>query len=70
MKHKLDPLALPPLDERLRYTIPETAAYLRQSRSKTYADIDAGLLEVVRDGRRVYATGRAIVARIQGAVAA
>ena len=54
---------LPPLDLNQRYSIPETNAYLRQSRAKTYQDIQSGKLKVIRDGRRVYISGRAIAAR-------
>ena len=57
---------LPPLDVLQRYTIQETTAYLRQSRSKTYDDIKAGVLQVIKDGRRTYVSGRAIAARSQG----
>lgn len=61
---------LPPLDPLQRYTIPEAAAYLRQSRSKTYEDIASGRLETIKDGRRRYVTGRGIVARSAGDEAA
>jgi len=54
---------LPPLDILQRYSLAETAAYLRQSRSKTYTDVQAGKLEVIKDGRRCYVTGRSIAAR-------
>lgn len=46
-----------------RYTIEETNALLRQSRAKTYADICAGLLTPIKDGRRVYIPGSQIIAR-------
>ena len=52
-----------PLDMNQRYSLAEAAAYLRQSRSKTYADIQAGKLPVIRDGRRRYIPGTAIAAR-------
>ena len=60
---RIDPRTLPPLDQNQRYSIPETNAYLRQSNAKTYEDIGAGLLEIIKDGRRTYVTGRAIAAR-------
>jgi excisionase family DNA binding protein len=58
-------LELPPLDLRQRYTINEACAYLRQSRTKTYKDIKDGKLEVIKDGKRTYVSGRAIAARSQ-----
>jgi excisionase family DNA binding protein len=54
---------LPPLDVNQRYTINEAAAYLRQSRSKTYTDIKEGSLPVIKDGARTYVPGRAIAKR-------
>ena len=56
---------LPPLDVRQRYSIEETNAYLRQSRAKTYADIKDGKLEIIKDGKRTYLSGRVIAARSQ-----
>lgn len=55
--------SLPPLDPQQRYEIPEASAYLRQSRSKTYDDIAAGTLRVIKDGARVYVPGTEIIAR-------
>jgi hypothetical protein len=57
---------LPPLDIRQRYSIKETNAYLRQSRSKTYKDIQAGKLAVIKDGRRTYVSGAVIASRCTG----
>ena len=54
---------LPPLDLNQRYTINETNAYLRQCRAKTYKDIKAGKLTVIKDGKRTYVSGRVIAAR-------
>lgn len=54
---------LPPLDENQRYTIDEATAYLRQSRAKTYQDIQAGRLSVIKDGRRSYIPGSDIASR-------
>lgn len=59
--------SLPPLDLLQRYTIDETSAYLRQSRAKTYNDINAGLLESFNDGRRRYVPGSSIAARSRAA---
>jgi len=66
---KLDPLTLPPLDVQQRYTISESSAYLRQSRARTYQQIAAGELEIIKDGSRTYVPGRAIAER-SGAEAA
>ena len=52
-----------PLDVKQRYTIDETNAYLRQSRAKTYQDIAAGKLAVIKDGKRTYVPGTALAAR-------
>jgi hypothetical protein len=57
------PLTLSPLDVNQRYTIAEAAAYLRQSRTKTFQDIKGGLIEVIRDGKRVYVPGSVIADR-------
>ncbi len=59
----MDAKNLPPLDINQRYTITETNAYLRQSRAKTYQDISAGKLTVIKDGRRTYVPGRVIAER-------
>lgn len=57
---------LPPLDLNQRYSVEEAAAYLRQSRAKTFADISAGRLNSITDGRRRYVPGKEI-ARASGA---
>lgn len=54
---------LPPLDVQQRYTIEEAAAYLRQSRAKTYSDIREGRLTIIKDGSRTYVPGSEIAAR-------
>ena len=59
----MDNTNLPPLDLHQRYTLAETSAYLRQSRSKTWQDIRDGKLDVIKDGRRRYIPGTAIAAR-------
>jgi excisionase family DNA binding protein len=53
---------LGPLDTRQRYTINEAAAYLRQSRGKTYQQINDGTLPVVRVDKRVYVHGSTLAA--------
>lgn len=54
---------LPPLDQTQRFDIPEASEYLRQSRSKTYDDIKAGRLRVIKDGGRTYVPGSEIARR-------
>jgi hypothetical protein len=54
---------LPPLDLNQRYTIDEGSAYLRQSRAKTYKDINAGKLRILKDGSRTYIPGSEIAKR-------
>ena len=54
---------LPPLDLNQRYAVEEAAAYLRQSRAKTFNDIRDGKLAALKDGRRTYVTGRSIAKR-------
>lgn len=54
---------LPPIDPNQRYQIDEANAYLRQSRAKTYNDITAGNLKVIRDGARVYVPGTELIRR-------
>jgi hypothetical protein len=49
-----------PLDEKQRYEIPEACKYLRQSRAKTYNDVKAGRLRVIKDGARTYVPGSEI----------
>jgi hypothetical protein len=53
----------PPLDPLQRYTVPEANALLRQSNARTYQQIKAGELHVIRDGSRVYVPGSEIVRR-------
>lgn len=55
--------SLPLLDLNQRYTIPEASAYLRQCRAKTYQDIKAGTLPIIKDARRTYIPGTAIAER-------
>lgn len=58
MPHPPGTLQLDPLQ---RYTIPEAAAFLRQSRAKTYCDIAGGRLKTIKDGKRRYVPGTEIV---------
>ncbi len=50
-------------DERLRFSIDEASALLRQSRAKTYNDITAGRLRIIKDGSRTYVPGTEIARR-------
>jgi hypothetical protein len=54
-------LSLPSLDVQQRYTIPEASLYLRQSIAKTYQEISAGRLRVIKSGARSYVHGTEIV---------
>jgi hypothetical protein len=51
------------LDLLQRYSIPETNALLRQSNARTYEQIKAGELRVIRDGGRTYVPGSEIARR-------
>lgn len=51
---------LGPLDVRMRYTIEEASAYLRQSKVTTFEQIRRGELVAFKDGRRTYIHGSAI----------
>jgi len=51
---------LPALDLLQRYTIDESCAYLRLSRSRVYEKISAGELATVKDGRRHFVPGSEI----------
>jgi excisionase family DNA binding protein len=59
----MEQATLAPLDINQRYSLAEAAKYLRQSRSKTYSDIQEGKLAVIKDGRRRYVPGQSIAAR-------
>lgn len=50
-------------DERLRYSIPQTAALLQQSVAKTWVDVREGRLRVIREDGRVFTPGSEIVRR-------
>ena len=53
-------LALPALDVHQRYTVPEASLYLRQSVAKTYQEIAAGRLHILKSGARSYVHGSEI----------
>jgi hypothetical protein len=64
MKRKKNTLQpLPPLEPQRRYTINAASGLLSQSRAKTYLDIRAGKLAVIKDGRRTYIPGSEIIRR-------
>jgi len=50
-----------PVDSNQRYEIGEASAYLRQSVAKTYLDIKAGRLQILKDGWRTFVPGSEIV---------
>lgn len=52
--------ALPPFDPILRYTVEESAAYLRKSRATVFVDIREGRIAVIRERKRVYIPGSEI----------
>ena len=51
------------LDPLQRYSVPEASALLRQCRAKTYQDIQAGRIRVIKDGKRTYIPGSEIARR-------
>jgi hypothetical protein len=59
-----------PVDTNRRYPIKVANALLSQSNSKTYEDIAAGRLKVIKDGKRTYIPGSEIVRRSTLAAAA
>ena len=64
-----NPKKLPPppavVDPNQRFPIPESSAILRQSIAKTYLDIRAGRLKLMKDGRRSYISGADLIRRAQ-----
>ena len=52
--------ALPALDERQRYSVPEALEYLRTNRARLYEQIAQGSIVVIKDGRRTYVPGSEI----------
>ena len=58
---------LAPLDPSQRYSIPETASYLRICRAQVYKNIAAGQLRVIKDGKRTFVPGSEIAARSRAA---
>ena len=54
---------LQPLDERQRYTIPESASYLRVCRAYVYRLIQRGELLSITDGARRFIPGSEIARR-------
>jgi hypothetical protein len=57
--------ALPPLDERQRYSIDEAIAYLRSSRRTLFEDIREGRLATIKEGKRRFVPGSEIARRSQ-----
>ncbi len=52
---------LPPVDTNRRYPMELANKLLGQSRAKTYKDIQAGKLRVIKDGKRVFVPGSEII---------
>jgi hypothetical protein len=50
----------PVLDERQRYSVPETLALLRTSRASLYKLLRDGALTPIKQGRRTYISGAEI----------
>ena len=64
MDGPLTPLPpLPPLDPLQRYTVNESCRYLRKCRASLYRDIADGKIPIIKEGRRTYVPGAAIVER-------
>jgi hypothetical protein len=59
----MDERPLPPLDILQRYTINEACRYLRKCRASLYLDIADGMIPIIKEGRRTYVPGAAIVER-------
>lgn len=56
-------VSLQPLDVAQRYSTREACAYLRTSNATLYNLIAAGLLRVIREGKRTYVPGSEIARR-------
>lgn len=54
---------LPPVDAGQRYSVEETALYLRSSRWSVFMDLREGRLRAIREGRRTYIPGSEIIRR-------
>lgn len=59
-----------PIDTNRRYSIKVVNELLSQSNSKTYEDIAAGRLKIIKDGGRTYIPGSEIIRRSTPATAA
>ena len=62
-KRKKQHAPLPQLDVLQRYDVQEAAQYLRISRAKLYNDVTAGLIKVIKDGKRTLVPGSEIARR-------
>jgi hypothetical protein len=60
---KINPASLAPLDTSQRYSLRETAAYLRTSLPSVHKLINEKALEAIKEGARTYVSGRSIAAR-------
>ena len=62
MPNKPRPI-LAPLDIQQRYTVAESALYLRSSSWSVFRDIREGRLNVIREGQRTYIPGSELARR-------
>lgn len=63
MRATTQPNLPPRLDPLQRYSIPEANALLRQSNARTYQQIKAGELRIIKDAGRTYIPGSEIARR-------
>jgi hypothetical protein len=59
---KINPATLGPLDVQQRYSLRETAAYLRTSLPSVHKLINEKTLKAIKEGARTYVSGRSIAA--------
>jgi hypothetical protein len=62
-KRKKKSVRLRPIDLLQRYDVVEAAQYLRISRAKLYNDVAAGLIAVIKDGKRTFVHGSELARR-------
>jgi hypothetical protein len=60
---KINPATLAPIDFNQRYSLRETAAYLRTSLPTVHKLINEESLKAIKEGARTYVSGRSIAAR-------
>jgi hypothetical protein len=57
------PVVVGPLDVQQRYSLRETAAYLKTSLPTVHKLINGAMLEAFKEGSRTFVTGRSIAAK-------